>query len=351
MAMAVPSGGGGRDGGSREEASGDARVYHSIFSPRNFPNTTFKVSAFSHIGGRKSQEDRFTVAPQLVENEKDCALVGVFDGTVGDFASENVKDLVVPTLLASPKWKAFVDRLERLQGDRPAEEDLDNLKGAIVEMYKESDEQLLHLCAQEQKHYAACTSVTALIVGGLIAVGHLGDSRIVVGVDPESSENSGDRSVPVIGEFVTNDHKPDLPAERERIEQSGGSVEYLHNHNNKPFIRGGDFTMRKSLGESPMQLQYSRAFGGKDLKMFGLSNTPDVNVIPIKPATRWVILASDGLWDVCNAQQAALVAHQARQMGRSPAEALVRAALQEQDRRNTSSDNVTAVCVYLHDQS
>lgn len=45
------------------------------------------------------------------------------------------------------------------------------------------------------------------------------------------------------------------------VQRNGGSVEYLHNHNNKPFIRGGDFAFRKSRGEQPMQLQYSRAFG------------------------------------------------------------------------------------------
>lgn len=105
--------------------------------------------------------------------------------------------------------------------------------------------------------------------------------------------------------------------------------------------------MRKALGEQPMQLQYSHAFGGKDLKMFGLSNVPDVRLVRILPKTRWIILASDGLWDVCNAQQAAMVAHQAKAAGHSPAEALVRAALQEQARRNANADNVTCICLYF----
>lgn len=60
---------------------------------------------------------------------------------------------------------------------------------------------------------------------------------------------------------MTVDHKPDLPGEHRRIMSCGGSVEYLHNHDNKPFIRGGDFGERKANGETPMQLQYSRAFG------------------------------------------------------------------------------------------
>jgi protein phosphatase len=47
--------------------------------------------------------------------------------------------------------------------------------------------------------------------------------------------------------------------------QSGGSLAWLHG--GKPFLRGGDFTARQAQGDRPMQLNYSRAFGGKDLKM------------------------------------------------------------------------------------
>ena len=47
----------------------------------------------------------------------------------------------------------------------------------------------------------------------------------------------------------------------------GGSLAWLHG--NKPYIRGGDFHPRQANGEHPKQLNYSRAFGGKDLKMFG----------------------------------------------------------------------------------
>jgi hypothetical protein len=55
----------------------------------------------------------------------------------------------------------------------------------------------------------------------------------------------------------------------------------LHHHNNKPFIRGGDFDRRKATGERVMQLQYSRAFGGKDLKPFGLSADPSVRQVAL----------------------------------------------------------------------
>jgi len=108
----------------------------------------------------------------------------------------------------------------------------------------------------------------------------------------------------------------------------GGSLVYLHG--NRPFLRGGDFHQRKVA----MQLNYSRAFGGKDLKPFGLSSSPDIRVIdvklPISPAASgqpassvstdahgnvtsmskpgeavyMLVMGSDGIWDVLHPQVA-----------------------------------------------
>jgi protein phosphatase len=64
------------------------------------------------------------------------------------------------------------------------------------------------------------------------------------------------------------------------------------------YLRGGDFTSRQALGERPKQLNYSRAFGGKDLKNYGLIAEPDVAHFEIADSDKFVILASDGLWDV-----------------------------------------------------
>lgn len=315
--------------------------------PTRFPGTSFIVSAFQHMGDRKTQEDRFTVVPSLETDSKSpCAFFGVFDGTVGDFASENVKDLVVPKLLESPNWRALRQASTTRSGEAAADKDSKLLEAALNDMYRTADEVVLTRCAKNTQHYATCTSVTLLIVGDTIAVGHLGDSRIVLG---KEEENSRDGSRQLIGEQLTMDHKPDQEEERQRIEKCGGSVVRLQNHSHKPFIRGGDFMMRKALGEQPMQLQYSRAFGAKDLKMFGLSNVPHVKLLrmgsPGYRHVRFAILASDGLWDVVNAQQAVILAQQAVQADQNPAEVLVRHALLEQSRRKARADNITAVCI------
>eukprot|EP00922_Rhytidocystis_sp_ex-Travisia-forbesii_P012392 GHVS01018694.1.p1 GENE.GHVS01018694.1~~GHVS01018694.1.p1 ORF type:complete len:346 (+),score=69.57 GHVS01018694.1:103-1140(+) len=312
---------------------------HLPMEPTRFPN--FELSIYTDIGGRKYQEDRFAFSPTLLQNRKDCSFFGVFDGTVGDFASDTVKNLVVPHLLGSPGWRRVVELLEPRAGGGssngccPAAGEMERaLREAVETMYRNSDMELVHQCALNKKDYASSTSVTAVLAGGYLAVGHLGDSRIALGrMTPEGLK----------AEFLTNDHKPDQPEEKDRILRNGGSVEYLHNHNNKPFIRGGDFTVRKSRGEQPMQLQYSRAFGGKDLKRFGLSHVPDVRVVAVDDTWRCLILASDGLWDVLSAEHAVDFAMNAKGQAKNPAQFLVTATLEEQRVRNQSADNITAM--------
>eukprot|EP00922_Rhytidocystis_sp_ex-Travisia-forbesii_P038459 GHVS01057290.1.p1 GENE.GHVS01057290.1~~GHVS01057290.1.p1 ORF type:complete len:349 (+),score=53.40 GHVS01057290.1:215-1261(+) len=320
---------------------------HLPMEPTRFPN--FELSIYTDIGGRKYQEDRFAFSPTLLPNRKDCAFFGVFDGTVGDFASDTVKSLVVPHLLASPGWRRAADLIQRHSEETPGAAANGSsgsgggiesaLREAVDTMYRNSDIELVHECALNKKDYASSTSVTAVLAGGYLAVGHLGDSRIALGrMTPDGMK----------AEFLTNDHKPDQPEEKERILRSGGSVEYLHNHNNKPFIRGGDFTMRKSRGEQPMQLQYSRAFGGKDLKRFGLSHVPDVRVVTMDESWRCLILASDGLWDVLSADHAVDFAMSAKAQSKNPAQFLVTATLEEQRVRNQSADNITAMVAMFH---
>mmetsp|Transcript_80824 Transcript_80824/g.210531 ORF Transcript_80824/g.210531 Transcript_80824/m.210531 type:complete len:431 (+) Transcript_80824:48-1340(+) len=336
-------------GAARLGADPQGRVFGTQLSPGSSellpvrcPGTGWAVSFFQHMGDRKTQEDRFAVVPNLeFDGRTPVSFFGVFDGTVGDFASDNVKDLVVPKLLESPSWWA----LKSVPATHAGEQEK-LLEQAMRDMYRNADDALLQLCSKSKEHYATSTSVTAVVLGEMIAIGHLGDSRVVLGKEVMTP---GQSTPQLVGEQLTIDHKPDQENERSRIEKCGGTVERLPNHNNKPFIRGGDFTMRKAMGEQPMQLQYSRAFGAKDLKIFGLSNVPDVRIIRMGRdsyrGVRFLILASDGLWDVLSAQHAVVIAQQAVSQDLNPAECLVRQALQEQAKRKVRADNVTVICI------
>jgi len=234
-----------------------------------------------------------------------------------------------PTCTPPPPPQAFKDAVAAAgsaPGGFTAPGVVSSIEAALREGYQATDTGLIALCREAQIHYSACTSVTALLTGDLLSLAHLGDSKIVLGREEGGAPGSG--GALLVGQYLTTDHKPDMALERRRIEevraargrasqrgrcsssgsvatslsqhatlriqmhpptltlkpvplQSGGSLAYLHG--GKPFIRGGDFTVRQQRGERPMQLNYSRAFGGKDLKMYGLSCLPDICQVQLTP--------------------------------------------------------------------
>ena len=79
---------------------------------------------------------------------------------------------------------------------------------------------------------------------------------------------------------VTTDHKPDHPIEEERIKNLGGEIY----NDSEGVVRVGDLSL-------------SRAFGDGDNAPY-ISNKPDIYYNTIIPATKYIVMACDGLWDV-----------------------------------------------------
>ncbi|KAK6590784.1 phosphatase 2C [Cryptosporidium xiaoi] len=301
----------------------------------------YEVTVDQNRGSRKTQEDRFCIGTKLIDGHEDIFFLGVFDGTVGDFASDNIKDIIIPAMLSTQIWKLVVEKINK--DDLKITEELkDLLRDLLISTFKTADDILIERCRIEQKHYSSSTGVVLLFIKKILIVAHIGDSRSAACVHIDSA---------ILGQFLTFDHKPDQPLEYRRIIDNGGTVEYLQNHNNKPFIRGGDFTRRRARGETPMQLQYSRAFGGKDLKPYGLSCLPDVTIIDLNSSYHSFIIASDGVWDIFSAQRACDLIMYSIDLGINPAKYLVGAVLNETRTKNSNCDNLTAICIYCKNRA
>lgn len=297
------------------------------------------ISTYTHIGKRNNQEDRFVVSPQIYNGE--YAFFGVFDGTVKEYASDFIHKNILDCLLTAPSFAKF-DALGDAEKATPEGSQL--LKHCLTETYAAVDDKLLAWAREHENHYSSTTSVTVLIhlPTRRLFVAHIGDSKIILGKVVMSKADPNKPPVGhLVGNSLTTDHKPDMPEERKRIESCGGSLTYLHG--GKPFIRGGDFSQRKHA----MQLNYSRAFGGKDLKMYGLSSVPDVNEVQLeKNRERMVILGSDGIWDVIDPDTSVRIAEHAQQQQLSPSEELCKMALRNHVSKG-SADNVTAICCFF----
>jgi len=125
---------------------------------------------------------------------------------------------------------------------------------------------------------------------------------------------------------LTRDHKPTVYEERQRVESEGGFVEF------------------EALNGA---LEVTRAVGDVDPltgeKMKGLTAEPETDKIYLTDDDEFVIVACDGLWDVCESDVAVTWARHSLQEENDAQKAsydLVAQAL-----RKGSVDNVTAVVI------
>ncbi|KAG2575364.1 probable protein phosphatase 2C 45 isoform X4 [Panicum virgatum] len=125
---------------------------------------------------------------------------------------------------------------------------------------------------------------------------------------------------------VSKDHKPDQTDERQRIEDAGG------------------FVMWAGTWRVGGVLAVSRAFGDKLLKQYVVVD-PEIREEVVDDTLEFLILASDGLWDVVSNEEAVALTRSIQ----DPEEA-AKKLLQEAYKRE-SSDNITCVVVrFLHGQ-
>lgn len=128
----------------------------------------------------------------------------------------------------------------------------------------------------------------------------------------------------------TKDHKPHSPAEKQRIEQAGGGVYH--------------YGVWRVNG-----LAVSRSIGDKSCKLAGIGQiiaTPEYESIHLKSDNHFLILASDGLWDVMSNETAvAIVVKELR--NKKPLDVIAE-ILQNAAIKKGSGDNIT-VCVVQFD--
>lgn len=224
-------------------------------------------------------------------------MLGVYDGHGGQHASEYVRRHLLATIANQAAFRAgdFVAALRRAF--------------AVV------DDALVKWL-WERRNPCGSTAAVVLLVDNLVFVAHAGDTRALLCRDKTAFA-------------LTSDHTPARESERIRIESRGGEV------TRNP--RGGPMRVNGMLA-------VSRSFGDVLLKPNAVvTSEPDVCVEPLSPADEWLIMATDGLFDVMSNQSAVDVVRRCAS-AHEAATKLVRLACTGPD----SGDNVSVVVVRLH---
>lgn len=146
---------------------------------------------------------------------------------------------------------------------------------------------------------------------------------------------------------LTKDHKPaSHPQERARIESLGGKISYESDRViSNPEASGHQSSLNMSRALGDYGHKYPRPL---------VSSEPAVVHLQLTPESEFVVLGTDGLFDVCSAgdvcaivrQQLSLVKTKGKLHGDSVAGEVARALVAEALRRG-SADNVTAAVALL----
>ena len=206
-------------------------------------NTPFKSYSYyedKNLKYRQSMEDIGIMIPDLTTDYK-VSLFGIFDGHGGSDVVKFVKDRL-PQLI-----KNYLI-------------DLCPVETAFKNAFEKVDQELRFFDSE----YIGTTATIVLIKDNKIYCANVGDSKAYIIYDNSYTQ-------------ISSDHKCTIEDEKIRVESMGGEIK-------KNRVMG--------------QLILTRTLGDLYVKQYGVINTPDINVNDIRGNMKYIILASDGIWDV-----------------------------------------------------
>jgi protein phosphatase len=226
----------------------------------------YDISVRALKGGRLSMEDTYCIHDQ-------GRFVGVFDGHGGAGVS---------TYLSSSMYEKVERHLERVSSS-PSSPSIKEITKSLLSALSEIEDEVLQ---KDDFQYQGSTAVAVYVHEDprtgerTIISANVGDSRAVL------SRGS-------VAVTLTRDHKPDDTDEKKRILSMGETIEW-DSYCNVSRVR--NLSLSRAIGDRFAKPVVSAE---PEIKLFPLSELP---VEEGHDRNDFVILASDGLWDVMTSQ-------------------------------------------------
>ena len=278
-------------------------------------------AASSMQGWRVEMEDAHCIQLNFDGDIPGHHFVGVFDGHGGTRTSQWMAENLLSCIVETDEFEQY--RRSAMSGSP----DLEILEAALKRGFIAADAKFQPILDAENPHdTSGSTAVCCLITPGHILCANAGDSRAVMAVGIDKSTDGND--------FValSEDHKPDNPDERDRIERAGGTVSMKR--------VDGDLAVSRAFGDYKFKLRDD--LGPEEQRVTAL---PDVVIRQRKSTDEWLLLACDGVWDVMSSGDGVgYVRHLAVDLGESDIELIAEEVLDKGLELN-SQDNMTALVV------
>lgn len=210
----------------------------------------YAVNEDSNSKYRPYMEDTFCCVDNFA-GDVTCGLFGVFDGHGGKEVSEYLKE-------------RFPEELQsRIENENPSD-----LVSIIEETFEKIDKEV-KMIDSEQCGSTACIAIVRMeSAHRVLYIANVGDTRALL------SRNG-------VEERLSIDHRVSEKSEYDRV------------------IQGGGIIMNDRVGGT---LILTRAFGDYALKDSGVIVTPTIRKHFIRPFDRFVVIASDGVYDTMSDQ-------------------------------------------------
>jgi len=226
----------------------------------------------------------------------------------------------------------------RVPGHLAAQQDLmKDPEHALKVAIKHTDDDIFsHFTSKVE--YSGTTGTVILLdqVNAMMYCANVGDSRAVLGKEVPDAKAPRFEAVQ-----LSEDLKPDLPHERERIEMSGGIVSPYKERS----IPVGPPRVWESLRLEKPGLAVSRSLGDGCARTLGVIADPVITKRKITPEDRFILLGTDGLWDSVSNDQAMHICSKFITMPRIAMKGLVEAVRRQEE--GMLADDTTAVYVSL----
>ncbi|KAL4029175.1 hypothetical protein IC575_012399 [Cucumis melo] len=291
-----------------ESISEDAAVIDKKENPATFA-PALRSGEWSDIGKRPYMEDTHVCIHDMAKkfgcsflNEEAVSFYGVFDGHGGKGAAQFVRDHLP---------RVIVD-----DSDFPLE-----LEKVVTRSFMETDAAFARSCTLETSLSSGTTALTAMIFGRSLLVANAGDCRAVLSRQGCAVE-------------MSKDHRPSCTKERKRIEALGGFIDdedYLN----------GLLGVTRAIGDWHLE-------GMKEMSERGgpLSAEPELRLMTLTKEDEFLIIGSDGIWDVFTSQNAIDFARRKLQE-HNDVKICCKEIVEEAIKRG-ATDNLTVVLVSFH---
>ena len=207
---------------------------------------SFSYHEDKNLKYRQSMEDIGVTLPDFIP-EKKYSLFGIFDGHGGNDVVKYIKDRL-PEII-----KSNISKLNN---------NYDSIETILTSSFDKIDNELKFYDSE----HTGSTATILLFQDNIIYCANVGDSGAYIIYDNYLKK-------------ISIDHKCSDPKEEARILNSGGKI-----------------TKNRVMG----QLVLSRCLGDLYCKKYGVSNIPDISMNKLDSNVKYVVVASDGVWDVVN---------------------------------------------------